>query len=323
MAQKKGSMTKGGGFFGDLFGGVTNLISPLIDGKAAPGAASDVPDVVPTGPKVPTSRQPQTTKAIDSAPYVPTTYADFVSKKNKQSVFAEYSRGYEAEFAKNSHTSLGKAHNGTLSFDGAGESIPLFVYDLSLDFVMNGGTQQSSKGAVFYPKNFRQSDLLVQCQAPNPLYYGKAVEAIRDSQMPSATIARLTIKKGGTPTKFNTRGDHEGIEAVGYVSLIARKHTRFVYSPEFEIRFTVVQFLSPTAWAGSVKLKYTVNADWHNLIAGAKGYDRDYEAAPEFGKTAEDFKRMAEAAANRSQNTSTSTGLSADRLFGNTNKKSK
>lgn len=296
MATKKTAPQKNRkSFLGNVFGSVTGVVQDALDDVPK---TTVTPTTTPnTSPSVPSTRQPLTTDAINSARLIEANYSDFVSRSNKIDPFAAYGSGYEAEFAKQSKTTLDGKHNANLSFDGASQGIPLFVSDMNIDFNLNGETHQSAGGAVFYPKNFRQSDIVLTCQAPNPLYYGKVVESVRDGQMPYATIARLSIYKRGVEGEYNLKGPHPRFEAVGYVSLINRRHERFVYSPEFQISFTVVQFVSPEGWSGSVNSKYVIQGDWHNLVADP---NRTYESTPKLAKTAVEQTQMAKEANKKS-----------------------
>lgn len=215
------------------------------------------------------------------------SYADFVSNISinpHQRFSSSFDKGYEAAYSKSSglrdQSPLDRSYNGVIAFKRGGENlIPLFITDVITNFSLSGTTSYSASGSVFYPRNFAQTSILLRCQAPTQLYYGKVIEAIRDSHTPLDEMCRLfVIPKNGDTVAIN--GVFETIIADGYVTQAIRKHTRHEFSPEFEIPFTVSRFLAPSAWADG-EVEYKANSDWHSLITSVRESPIQFEPPPQ------------------------------------------
>lgn len=302
MAKKSSSPTKNGNLFSDFgdFSSITGALGISGNSKAPKNSASPkiqntniLPDAVPN-----TSVTGVSANNIKDA-----NYSEFVSSNNElhtgDPFSAGYSSGYESEFAKHTGNRFDGGHNGNLAFTKSGSSVPLFITDVNIDFSLTGSTAQSVSGQVFYPKNFNQASLVITCQAPNPLYYGKVIEAVRDSQMPLSYISHLRITQPNNQTNI-IKGTYEEIKCQGYVSQATRSYQALTYSPEFQLVFTVAIWESPKDWADST-VTYPMQHDWRQLITPTKDNPILFEKEPVIAKTAAEQRQMADQATTSAQ----------------------
>ena len=135
--------------------------------------------------------------------------------------------------------------NGLLR-DSKGQSVGLWINDISADFSMVGSTAQSKKKRSFYPHNFAQPMLVIAGQTPNQFQHARLAEFIRRSQLAATlndlNVLHLTVLAGGEKTARNiTRGRHIGIDVKGYIDRGSRTAEVGVQAPPFSFNFIITE----------------------------------------------------------------------------------
>jgi hypothetical protein len=151
------------------------------------------------------------------------------------------------------------------------QKFPLWVEDLTIPFGLAGDVGQSANTRTLFPRALKQPEITLACQAPSQSIYSECTEFIRRTQKGFSNLATLNIFGYNLPV---LRGGHSPISADGYVRTIARRHSRFEYSPSFSFAFVVAKMKAPTAWADDPvqirKLK-----SWQSIVEGIMAHDEN------------------------------------------------
>jgi hypothetical protein len=175
--------------------------------------------------------------------------------------------------------------NGWLTYGK--HEVPLWVFDVTTGFSMNGSTAQSPQTRTFFAKNFVMGPISVACQMPTQVHLGRLTEFVRRTHRGMQSSVKLEIIAGRPPGKFGRRlkygsGRHRNIAAEGYIRSIPREHMRHVYSPEITFDFVVERMIAPSAWADTPVTVRRLKS-WHDIVEGVLKHDKNasFEGDPD------------------------------------------
>lgn len=151
------------------------------------------------------------------------------------------------------------ANSTAALIDQDGNTMFMYLHEISMSFEIGGTTAQSPKFRQWYPRNFTQPLVTVVGQVANEAEYGALVEFVRTCQRNSLRwkdpnpqrMNQITLKiREGGPGKAGVAGadgqptaaerlHHEGHKMYGHILNIERKAERWVNAPEFTFQFMV------------------------------------------------------------------------------------
>jgi hypothetical protein len=185
--------------------------------------------------------------------------------------------------------------NAYLSYGREGR-VPLWVFDVSTGFALEGSTAQSARTRSFFVHNASQPTVSVSSQFPSQESYGNVAELIRKAHLDigSGIYMKLEIAarwpKGSEAHRNNKYGGtHSPLGAYGWVQHAPRQHRQHEYSPTMTFDFIVKQWTS--GWDAGQSPGWNDSAvnilrlkSWHDIIAslvknsGGTAYEADPDA---------------------------------------------
>lgn len=158
--------------------------------------------------------------------------------------------GFGVQIARNSPQDTGDASGNASLTNQNGDTIKLWVHDITSDFKMEGATAQSRFKREFYPHNFVQPSFKVKGQCADNYQYNTLAEFIGESQHKAVFHDEQNLKfptivfelaPGGVDTARNHKGAHGGLTLRGFVPSFERGATRFEFAKEYEFDFVVTR----------------------------------------------------------------------------------
>lgn len=128
--------------------------------------------------------------------------------------------------------------------------MPLWPYELELDFALSGVTGQSRTKRDFYPRHLTTPKIIVRCQTFNPYLYNKTTRFVRRHQLHQVMaggtkvhqhkgdMMQLVVKGTSGPNR-TTKGGYRGMTLLGFVENVPAGAERFVQAPEVEFQFVL------------------------------------------------------------------------------------
>jgi hypothetical protein len=151
----------------------------------------------------------------------------------------------------------------------SGNTVSMYVFDVSIDFGLSGSTAQSSGTRSFFPRNLTQPSIHIAVQCPTQRHMAELAEFVRMTQKNMWEPVTLEIKQRNKTLYRNVgrrlKGTHSPIKATGYVKSIPREHNANEASPEVTFDFLVEQLLSP--WVDELAPVRRLKT-WHDIIEG-------------------------------------------------------
>jgi hypothetical protein len=124
----------------------------------------------------------------------------------------------------------------------SGNTVSMYVFDVSIDFGLSGSTAQSSGTRSFFPRNLTQPSIHIAVQCPTQRHMAELAEFVRMTQKNMWEPVTLEIKQRNKTLYRNVgrrlKGTHSPIKATGYVKSIPREHNANEASPEVTFDFS-------------------------------------------------------------------------------------